>query len=171
MDDIKQHIRDVVGFPKSGITFKDITPLLANQEILKDTIGALERPYQKETITAVAGIEARGFIFGSLVAQSLECAFIPVRKPGKLPCATYEAEYKLEYGTNTLQIHQDAVRKNDRVLIVDDLLATGGTAAASIELVEKTGASVAGLAFVIELDFLNGREKLNKYEIHSLAHY
>ena len=171
MDEIKQHIRDVVDFPKAGITFKDITPLLTNHDVLQDTIDGLERPYRKEAVTAVAGIEARGFIFGSLVAQSLKCAFIPIRKPGKLPCPTYEADYELEYGKNMLQIHQDALHQNDRVLIVDDLLATGGTAAASVKLVEKTGASVAGVAFVVELDFLNGREKLNKYTIHSLVHY
>ena len=171
MDEIKQHIRDVVDFPKAGITFKDITPLLTNHDVLQDTIDGLERPYRKEAVTAVAGIEARGFIFRSLVAQSLKCAFIPIRKPGKLPCATYEADYELEYGKNMLQIHQDALHQNDRVLIVDDLLATGGTAAASVKLVEKTGASVAGVAFVVELDFLNGREKLNKYTIHSLVHY
>ena len=171
MDKIKQHIRDVIDFPKSGVVFKDITPLLANPDILQSTIRALGHPYRKEAITAVAGIEARGFIFGGLVAQSLECGFIPLRKPGKLPCPTHEIGYQLEYGKNTLQIHQDAAQKNDRVLIVDDLLATGGTAAASLELVEKTGASVAGIAFVVELDFLNGREKLNNYNIHSLVHY
>ena len=171
MDEIKQHIRDVVDFPKPGITFKDITPLLANHDVLKKTICALEQPYKNEAVTAVAGIEARGFIFGSLVAQNLGCGFVPLRKPGKLPCPSYETEYQLEYGKNVLQIHQDAVQEKDRVLIVDDLLATGGTAVASIELIEKTGASVAGVAFVVELGFLNGREKLNNYKIHSVIRY
>ena len=151
--------------------FKDITPLLADATGLKATLDLLAEPFKGVGITAVAGMESRGFIFGVPVAERLDVGFVPVRKPGKLPHKTVSEEFTLEYGTDTLEIHEDALTANDKVLIVDDLLATGGTAQATVKLVSKLGASVAGLAFVVELDFLNGRKKLQGREIHSLVHF
>jgi len=171
MDRLRKKIRDIPDFPKPGILFKDITPLIKDPATLRLSVHQLLQPFLGREITAVAGMEARGFIFGSLVAWELGLPFIPLRKPGKLPYDVETVAYDLEYGSATLEVHIDAFDANDRVLLIDDLLATGGTAKASCELVEKTGATVEACAFVVELDFLNGREKLNSYEIHSLLHY
>ncbi len=171
MQRLKDKIRDVPDFPKPGIIFKDITPLVKDPATLRLTIHQLIQPFLCRNITAVAGMEARGFIFGSLVAWELNLPFVPLRKPGKLPYDAQCVSYDLEYGSTSLEIHTDALDKNDRVLLIDDLLATGGTAKASCELVEKLGATVEALAFVIELDFLQGRDKLENYQIHSLLHY
>lgn len=171
MDDIIALIRDVPDFPEPGILFKDLTPVLANGSALARVTEELARPYHNDAITAVAGMEARGFIFGALVAQALGVGFIPLRKPGKLPAASHSVSYDLEYGSASLEMHTDAVGPGDRVLLIDDLIATGGTAAASCELVTRAGADIAACAFVIELDFLNGREQLRKIPVHSLIHY
>jgi adenine phosphoribosyltransferase len=171
MDIITSRIRDIPDFPKPGILFKDLTPLLRDPVALKVAIEALAQPFRDAGVTAVAGMEARGFIFGTLVAAALGVGFVPLRKPGKLPAATHSVAYDLEYGSATLEIHQDALEASDRVLLVDDLMATGGTAAASLALVRLTGATVLGCAFVIELDFLNGRAALGDCRVHSLLHY
>lgn len=171
MEQMKQLIREVPDFPKPGINFYDITTLLKDSGGLKSVIGALEERYRSTPFDLVLGIEARGFIFAPAVAYALGKGFVPVRKPRKLPAATVQMEYALEYGTDTLEIHADAIQPGQRVLIVDDVLATGGTAAAVAKLVEKLGGTVASLGFVIELDFLAGREKLSGYDIHSLIHY
>ena len=171
METLEKHVRDIADFPKPGIIFKDLTPLLADSDALGETTRLLAAPFVDANITAVAGMEARGFIFGSLVAQHLGAGFIPLRKPGKLPAATHRVSYALEYGEAELHMHTDAVSEGDNILLVDDLIATGGTAAASVELVQKAGATVAACAFVIELDFLNGRDVLSPCPIHSLLHY
>ncbi len=171
MQELKHKIRDIPDFPKPGIVFKDITPLLTDPDALRLAIKQLTQPFLDREITAVAGMEARGFIFGSLVAWEMNLPFIPLRKPGKLPYDKKSVAYDLEYGSSSLEIHSDALTKNDRVLLIDDLLATGGTAKASCELIEKLGATVEALAFIVELDFLHGKEKLSTYEIHSLLHY
>ncbi len=171
MEHIAAHIRNIPDFPEPGIQFKDITPLLKNAQALQDTVKALAEPYRTKNIDVIAGMESRGFIFGSLVAAELDVGFIPLRKPGKLPYRTESVSYDLEYGSAELHMHIDAVESSHQVLLVDDLIATGGTAAASCELVEKLGAQVAGCAFVIELDFLNGRDLLKEYDVHSLLHY
>ena len=168
---LEAHIRNIPDFPEPGIQFKDITPLLKEPKILELSIEELIYPFLNEKLTAIAGMEARGFIFGSLAAQKLGISFVPLRKPNKLPYKVESLSYDLEYGKSALEIHVDALNKNDRVLLVDDLIATGGTAVASCKLIEKLGAEIIGCAFVIELDFLNGREKLSKYDIHSLIHY
>ena len=171
MEIIAQKIRNIPDFPKPGIQFKDITPLLGCPDTMTACIQALCEPFADKGITKVAGMESRGFIFGTPVAAALGLGFVPLRKPGKLPYDTVSARYALEYGEAELQMHIDAVTENDKVLLIDDLIATGGTAKASCELIETQGATVAGLAFVIELDFLNGREQLEEYEVHSLLHY
>lgn len=171
MDRLKAKIRDIPGFPKPGIIFKDITPLAKDPATLRLATHQLLQPFLGRNITAVAGMEARGFIFGSLVAWELGVGFIPLRKPGKLPYDVQSVSYELEYGTATLEAHIDAFNSHDRVLIVDDLLATGGTAKASCALVEQLGAKVEACAFIVELDFLKGRKQLEKYEVHSLLHY
>lgn len=171
MQRLKDTIRDIPDFPKPGITFKDITPLVKDPVALRFAVQQLTKPFVDRNITAVAGMEARGFIFGSLVAWELELPFILLRKPGKLPYDAQSVSYDLEYGSASLEIHTDALNKDDRVLLIDDLLATGGTAKASCELIEKLGATVEALGFVIELDFINGREKLENYDIHALLHY
>jgi adenine phosphoribosyltransferase len=171
MELIKSLIRDVPDFPKPGIVFKDISPLLGNHGALAATVNLLVEPFRDSAITAVLGMEARGFIFGALAAQALGAGFVPLRKPGKLPAATHSISYDLEYGTAELHIHRDALANNDRVLLVDDLIATGGTAAASLALARRTGASIVGSAFVVELDFLNGRLALGDCPVHSLVHY
>ena len=171
MDIITSRIRDIPDFPKPGILFKDLTPLLRDPVALKVAIEGLAQPFRDAGVTAVAGMEARGFIFGTLVAAALGVGFVPLRKPGKLPAATHSVAYDLEYGSATLEIHQDALEASDRVLLVDDLMATGGTAAASLALVRLTGATVLACAFVIELDFLNGRAALGDCRVHSLLHY
>lgn len=171
MEEIKARVRDVPDFPKPGIVFKDVTPVLADGPLLAKTVAALVLPFKGSGVTKVAGMEARGFIFASLVAYHLGVGFIPLRKEGKLPHHTHRAAYTLEYGEAVLEMHTDALSDKDRVLLVDDLLATGGTAAASLELVTQAGATVVGLAFVIELDFLHGRERLAPHFVHSLLHY
>ena len=171
MDRLRKKIRDIADFPKPGIIFKDITPLVKDPAALRLAVHLLSQPYLCRDITAVAGMEARGFIFGSLVAWELGLPFIPLRKPGKLPYEVESVSYDLEYGSATLEAHVDAFRVNDRILLIDDLLATGGTAKASCELVEKMGATVEACAFVVELDFLDGRQLLSDYEVHSLLHY
>jgi adenine phosphoribosyltransferase len=168
---LKGLIREVPDFPKPGILFYDITTLLKDKRGLAMLIDALAQHYIGEQIDLVLGMEARGFIFGPALAYRLNAGFVPVRKPGKLPAATTKYDYALEYGTNTLEIHKDAIQKGERVLIVDDLLATGGTADATAKLAAALGAKIAGLAFVVELDFLNGRGKLPGYDVFSLLHY
>jgi adenine phosphoribosyltransferase len=171
MNDLKALIREIPDFPKPGINFFDITTLLKNPAGLKRTLDALKERYKGAAIDTVVGIEARGFFFAPAVAYSLGAGFVPVRKPGKLPAKTRSAAYDLEYGTDQLQIHEDAISAGQRVLIVDDVLATGGTARAVAGLVQDLGGTLAGLSFVIELDFLNGREKLAGHDIFSLLHY
>ena len=168
---LKKLIREVPDFPKPGILFYDITTLLKDKLGFATLIDALSEHYLDKDIDLVLGMEARGFIFGPAVAYRLNAGFVPVRKPGKLPAATAKYDYALEYGTNTLEIHRDAIQKGQRVIIVDDLLATGGTAEATAHLAESLGAEIAGLGFVIELDFLHPRDKLKKYDIFSLLHY
>lgn len=170
-EELKTFIRDVPDFPKKGILFKDITPLLLSPEALKQSIEALAQPYRHSGITAVAGIESRGFIFGACVAQLLGCGFVPIRKPGKLPWTTRRNEYVLEYGTDALEIHDDALTGADRVIVVDDVLATGGTAAAAAGLVRALGASLVGVATVMELTFLEPRKKLQGIDVHTLIRY
>jgi adenine phosphoribosyltransferase len=168
---LKNLIREIPDFPKPGILFYDITTLLKDKLGFATLIDALSEHYIEKEIDLVLGMEARGFIFGPALAYRLNAGFVPVRKPGKLPAATARVEYELEYGSNALEIHKDAIKKNQRVVIVDDLLATGGTAAATVTLAKSLGAEIAGLAFVVELDFLNGREKLKGSEVFSLLHY
>ena len=164
MDEIKTKIRDIADFPEPGILFKDITPLMQSPVLLI-------APYRHSNITAVAGMEARGFIFGSLAASMLEVGFIPLRKPGKLPHTTHKVEYQLEYGETSLEIHADALAENDNILIVDDVLATGGTAKASCELIQLLGGNVVGCAFLMEITGLNGRSLLTDVNIHSVIQY
>jgi adenine phosphoribosyltransferase len=168
---IRQAIRDIPDFPKPGIVFKDITPLLSNGPLFSKTIDLIAERYQGQKIDAVLGIESRGFIIGSAVAYKLGAGFSVVRKPGKLPYETHSASYSLEYGTDTLEIHIDALPPAARVVIADDLIATGGTAAATAQLVSKLGGTVVECAFVIELTFLKGREKLNPYPVYSVLKY
>ena len=166
---IRDSIRDVPDFPKPGIVFKDITTLIRDPKALTDSLDLLAEPFTDRGITAVAGMESRGFIFGVPVAERLGVGFVPIRKPGKLPAATVREEYELEYGTDSLEMHSDAVGPGDRVLIVDDLLATGGTAEATVRMIRKVGAEIAGASFVIELGFLEGRAKLGDLKLHSLV--
>jgi adenine phosphoribosyltransferase len=169
--DLKAYIRDVPDFPKPGILFRDITPLLADPGAFAEVEGRLARAFAADGITAVAGIESRGFIFGMALARRFEVGFIPIRKEGKLPAGRLAETYALEYGEGVLEIHEDAAGSGDRVLIVDDLLATGGTAQAAAVLVERLGATVTGLGFVIELSFLKGRDKLPGRRVESLITY
>ena len=171
MERLKAKIRDIPDFPEPGIIFRDITPLVADPSALQLSVYQLLHPFLGETINAVAGMEARGFIFGSLAAWELGVSFIPLRKPGKLPYDVQSASYDLEYGSAALEVHIDALNPGDKVLLIDDLIATGGTAQASCQLVEELGGEIIGCAFVIELDALNGREKLANYRVHSLLHY
>lgn len=171
MDNLKNLIREVPDFPKPGINFYDITTLLKDAEGFKLTVDALTEPFMNQQIDTVIGIEARGFIFAPAVAYHIGAGFVPVRKPKKLPAEKTSISYALEYGEDTLEIHTDAIGKGCRVLIADDLLATGGTAKAVVDLVEGLGGTVVGLAFVVELEFLPGREKLAGHEIHSLLKY
>lgn len=171
MDFIKKAIRNVPDFPKKGILFRDITTAIKDPVVMKQMIDKIVEEFKDEKIDYVAGIESRGFIFGMPVAYSLGCGFVPIRKPNKLPCETYSVEYELEYGTDKIEMHKDAIEKGKRVLVIDDLLATGGTAKAACELVQKAGC-LAGVAFVIELADLKGREKLpSDVKIVSLAKY
>ena len=168
---IRAAIRDIPDFPKPGIVFKDITPLLSNGPLFGKTVDLIAARYRDEKIDTVLGIESRGFIFGAALAYKLGAGFSVVRKPGKLPYETHSADYELEYGRDTLEIHVDAVPSRARVIIADDLIATGGTAAATAELVSKLGATVVECAFVIELSFLNGREKLKPHKVFSVLQY
>lgn len=169
--DIKSYIRDVQDFPKQGILFKDITPLLSNAETLKTSIAGLLEMIGNVRIDKVIGMESRGFIFGPILAEKLHAGFIPVRKPGKLPSSTLSESFDLEYGTDSLEMHTDAIKKGDKVLIHDDVIATGGTAKAVCKLVERLGGEVVQINFLIELEFLEGRKKLKGYETKSLLKY
>jgi adenine phosphoribosyltransferase len=171
VDNLNAYIRNIPDFPKPGIQFKDITPLLKDPAMTNRVVEQLIEPFKDKDISAVIGMEARGFIFGSLAARTLDVGFIPLRKPGKLPYDVQSISYDLEYGSAELEVHIDAVDSDDRILLVDDLIATGGTAAASCELIEKLGAKVIACAFVIELDGLKGRDLLSDYDVHSLLHY
>ncbi len=172
IQELQGFIRNVPDFPKPGILFKDITPLLRSPQALARTCALLAEPFRDSGVTAVAGIESRGFIFGSVVAQNLGAGFIPIRKPGKLPWTTRRHEYILEYGSDALEIHDDAVGPQDRILVIDDVLATGGTLAAAMHLVRGFDANLVGAATVIELSFLDGRAKLmDGVAFHSLLRY
>jgi len=164
-------IRDVPDFPQPGILFKDITTLIKDGDAFRQVIGALLARYRGQKIDRVVGVESRGFIFACPLAYELGAGFVPVRKPGKLPADVIKTEYQLEYGSNVLEVHRDAIEPGQRVLIVDDVLATGGSAAATAQLVEQLGGIVMGIAVVVELAFLNGREKLARYDLHSLITY
>jgi adenine phosphoribosyltransferase len=171
MDNLKKLIREIPDFPKPGILFYDITTLLKDRCGLRAAIDGLRQHYNDTPVDVVLGIEARGFIFAPAVAYALGAGFVPVRKPKKLPAECLQVSYALEYGTDCLEMHKDAVEPGQRVLIVDDLLATGGTAAAVAKLVEQAGGKVAGMGFVVELTFLNGRNKLGGYDVFSLLQY
>lgn len=169
--DLKARIREVPGFPKKGVLFYDITTLLKDGQAFREVIDRLAEPYLKAKIQKVLSIESRGFIIGGPVADRLGAGFVPARKPGKLPADVVEVNYQLEYGASTLAVHRDAIAKDERILIVDDVLATGGTSLATVQLAEKLGGEVVGLAFLIELTFLNGRDRLDGYPIHRLLTY
>lgn len=171
MHDFSKFIRDIPDFPKAGIIFKDITPLIGNANAFHRVLDEFAHRYKSETIDVVAGTEARGFIFGTALAYRFGIGFVPIRKKGKLPYKIHQTTYDLEYGQDTLEIHQDAFPKGSRVLLCDDLLATGGTLAASVELIEKLEGSVVGIAVLIELLELNGRERVPDYDIFSLIKY
>jgi adenine phosphoribosyltransferase len=171
MNDLKKLIREVPDYPKPGILFYDLTTLLKDPDGFHTLIDRLCEHFRDHTIDLVAGIEARGFIFAPTLAYRLGAGFVPVRKPKKLPAKTVSVSYALEYGTDTLEIHEDAIKRGDRVILCDDLLATGGTAAASVELIQKLGGKVAGTAFAVELTFLNGRAKLPGLDVFSLLQY
>lgn len=168
---LRSRIRDIPDFPKEGILFKDITPLLADVEAFRTSIQLMAEGLEGELVDAVIGIESRGFMFGAALADKLGVGFVPVRKPGKLPAATYRAEYELEYGNDAVEIHRDALNPGDRVVIVDDLIATGGTAAATAELVHQCGADVAAFVFVINLVALQGTKKLEPHRVISILDY
>jgi adenine phosphoribosyltransferase len=171
LDELRGLVRDIPDHPQPGVIFKDITPLLGDAEAFRFAIDGIAAPFAESDVSHVVGIEARGFIVAAPVAHQLRAGFVPVRKPGKLPWHTMAQEYALEYGTDTLELHVDGVGPDDRVLIVDDVLATGGTAQATAALVAATGATVVGLAFLIELEFLNGRSRLIDHKIASLLRY
>lgn len=170
-DELKSKIRDVADFPKEGIIFKDITPLLGDATSFKQAIDLIARRYEGAGIDKVVGIEARGFILASALAYKMGAGLAPIRKPGKLPYKTYQETYELEYGTDTMEIHVDAVEPGQRVLMVDDLLATGGTMEAAAKLIKKIGADIHELAFMVELSFLDGRQKLKEYDVFSLINF
>jgi len=171
MSDLKSSIRSVPDFPKPGIGFKDITTLLIDGPAFREAVDLLAERFQNQEIKKVVGIESRGFVFGSVIAYKWGVGFVPVRKPGKLPAETISEDYDLEYGTDSLEIHRDAITPGEKVLIVDDLLATGGTAQATVNLINRLGGEIAGIAFLIELSFLNGRQKLRGYDVLSLMEY
>ena len=171
MEHLRALIREVPDFPIPGILFRDVTPLLRDPRGLASVVDALAERYRGAGLAAVAGVESRGFIFGAPLAVALGVGFVPIRKLGKLPAEKVRREYALEYGSNTLEMHRDALERGDRVLLVDDLLATGGTALAAAQLVEDVGGVVAAVAFVIELAALNGRRELGNYEVHALLEY
>jgi adenine phosphoribosyltransferase len=169
--DLKQHIRDIPDFPKEGIVFKDITTLLQHKGAFKKSVDLLAKNFRREKIDLIVGVEARGFIFGAAMAYKMGVGFVPVRKKGKLPHKTRSVTYELEYGTDVLEIHEDAIVPNARVLIVDDLLATGGTIKAVVDLVKEQGATIAGIAFLVELKFLKGKKKLKDLPIYSVIKF
>ncbi len=171
IDDLKRAVRDVRDFPKPGIIFKDVTPILLDAALFGQAVTLMADPYRAARINRVVSIESRGFLFGAPIALELGAGLVPIRKPGKLPAATQRIEYALEYGSDALEMHHDAVAPGDRVLIVDDVLATGGTANAAAQLVGGTGAAVAGFSFLIELDFLQGRQRLQGRRVEALLHY
>ncbi len=171
MDRLKATIREIPDWPKKGILFYDVTTLLKNGQCFNEVVNALTVPFENKQIDLVVGIEARGFIFAPTVAYKLKAGFVPVRKPGKLPAATHKVEYDLEYGTDSLEIHKDAIEPGQRILIVDDLIATGGTAKAVAQVVEKMGGTVVGLAFMVELTALKGRQQLSDYKVTSILKY
>ncbi len=171
VEKIASRIRNVPDFPKKGIMFKDITPVLSDIHTLRASVKEMVAPFVNSGIDIVVGIESRGFIFGAPIADMLNCSFVPVRKLGKLPWKTESVSYELEYGTDALEIHKDAIAKGQNVLIVDDLLATGGTAEATCKLVSKLGGNIKGLSVLIELEDLNGKKRLNQYNVHSLVQY
>jgi adenine phosphoribosyltransferase len=168
---LESKIRNIPDFPKAGIGFKDITTLLKDANAFNQAVDDLSMPFLEKKIDRVVGIESRGFIFGGAMALKLNAGFVPIRKQGKLPAAILAETYELEYGTDTIEIHKDAIQESMQILIVDDLLATGGTAAATIRLIQKLGGEIIGFAFLIELDFLHGRKKLGNIPIHVLIHY
>jgi len=169
--DLEKAIRNVADFPKPGIQFKDITPILADARLFAGTIDLLTQNFEPGSVDAVVGIDARGFIFAAAAAAKLQAGFVPVRKKGKLPFQTFEEDYALEYGTATVAMHIDAIKPGARVLLVDDLLATGGTAAAALALMKKLGAEVLEVGFLIELKFLNGRDKIKGFPVRSIVSY
>jgi len=171
LDDLKRAIREVPNFPKPGINFKDITPVLLHAKLFEHAVDLMAAPYADAQISRVVSIESRGFIFGAPIALRLGAGLVPIRKPGKLPGATRRVEYALEYGSDAIEMHHDAVGPSDRVLVVDDVLATGGTAAAAAQLVGGTGGAVVGFTFLIELDFLKGRQRLQGRRVEALLHY
>src|SRR6059036_1165859 len=171
IDELKRTIRDVKNFPKAGIIFKDVTPVLLDAKLFAQAVQLMASPYRDARISRVVSIESRGFLFGAPIALELGAGLVPIRKPGKLPAATQRVEYALEYGTDALELHQGAIGAGDRVLVVDDVLATGGTANAAAQLVAGTGAAVTGFIFLIELDFLKGRERLHGRRVEALLHY
>ncbi|MFQ5675106.1 MAG: adenine phosphoribosyltransferase [bacterium] len=171
MSDLSSYIRTVMDFPKPGIGFKDITTLLKDGPALHRSVDMLAEKFATKSIDKVVGIESRGFIFGTALAYKWNVGFVPVRKPGKLPAKTICQEYALEYGTDKIEIHKDGISSGEKILIIDDLLATGGTAAATVELVKKLGGDIQGIGFLIELTFLNGRQKLSGYEVISLIEF
>lgn len=169
--DLSKYIRDVIDYPKEGIIFKDLTPLWKDKDALRNAIESMANAVKNEKIDLIVGAESRGFMVGAALALHMNAGFIPVRKKGKLPCKTISETYELEYGTDTLYMHEDAIEKGNRILIVDDLIATGGTALAMIKMVEKLGGIIVGSSFIAELGFINGRKKIDKYPIHSLITY
>jgi len=169
--EIANNIRDVQDFPKEGIVFKDITPILSDINLFRKSIDLMVKPFIEKKIDVVVGIESRGFIFGTPIADRLNASFVPVRKPGKLPHETEQISYQLEYGKDSLEIHKDSINEGQKILIVDDLLATGGTAEATSKLITKLKGNILGLAVLIELEFLEGRKKLNSYNVHSILKY
>jgi adenine phosphoribosyltransferase len=171
VDELRSKIRDVPDFPKEGIVFKDLMPLIADADAFRSCVDLLAEWARPREPTVILGAEARGFIFGGALAYALDCGFVPARKPGKLPWRTVEATYELEYGSDTLQIHADALEPGARVIVLDDVLATGGTAAAKIDLVGQLGAVVVGVLFVVELEFLHGRDRIEGHDVHSLITY
>ena len=171
VDELRRTIRDVNNFPKPGLVFKDVTPVLLDAKLFARTVQLMAEPYRDARITRVVSIESRGFLFGAPIALELGAGLVPIRKPGKLPAATQRIEYALEYGTDALEMHHDAVQPGDRVMVVDDVLATGGTANAAAQLLGGTGAAVVGFSFLIELDFLKGRQRLQGRRVEALLHY
>jgi len=169
--EFEKYIRDIPDFPEKGIIFKDITTLLIDNEAFRKVIDKIAGQYKGKGIDKVVGIEARGFIFGGMLSYILDAGFVPARKAGKLPFKTISESYSLEYGKNTIELHEDSIKKDESILIVDDLLATGGTAEAVVKLVNRLNGSIKGIEFLIELDFLKGREKLSGYNVNSIIHY